>query len=100
MATTARKKTTHYMRLVKAKSSVCSGKGSVTAVKKAASAYVANAVKKAEKAASAGKKTIAGKKAKADAMKKASAVAKRSCRVLKGVGVGKTTAKRKPTKRK
>lgn len=98
--TTPRKKTTHYMRLVSAKSKVCAGKGSAEAVRKAASAYVANAIAKAKKAAKPGTAIAAAAKAKKAATTKASAIAKRSCRIVKSVGVGKTTKRRVTTKRK
>lgn len=48
MATsTTRRTKTHYQKLVSVKSNFCKGKATKADVKKAASAYIANAVKKA-----------------------------------------------------
>lgn len=87
------KKVTKYSKLVSAKAKVCAGKGTRAALKKAASAYVKDAVEKAVKAApKTAKKTVVTKKAKAEATRKANKVLKAACSV--GIAGKKAQTKR------
>ncbi len=84
MATTsARKKTTAYQRLVKAKTRQCRGTATAADVNKAATAYVQDAVKKG--------------RTKTDAERSATKVKNRSCKTAVAGTKRKTTSKRKTT---
>jgi len=85
--TTTRKKTTAYQRLVKVKFRQCAGKATAADLKKAATAYVTDAVKKG--------------KTKACATSTVSKLMKRGCSVAgKKKAVKKKTTARKSVARK
>jgi hypothetical protein len=86
------KKRTAYARLVMAKSKFCKGQSTKTEVKKVASSYVADAVKKATKAAPAGDKQKVAAKAKKEAMQKAGRVLRAGCKVSSAIAGRKKKA--------
>lgn len=84
--TTAKKKTTAYQRLVKAKTRQCRGTATAADVNKAATAYVQDAVKKG--------------RTKTDAERSATKVKNRSCKTaVAGTRKRKVTTKRKTTRK-